>query len=134
MGSRLEGSLGLVLRLWRNLDRNQKSDVGDQVTWRWEVASQQKLDVGDQVTWRWVYNFRGVLFFVVNLIFTSHSYRRMFERGIGKEMVWECVEFPDYRISRGDKVEMFKKFGNRTLRVVCIQKSKFIKVVTLVWK
>ena len=71
---------------------------------------------------------------MAKIILTNHAKERMEERDINFCDIEECLEFPDYKISKGGKVEFFKNFRGRTLRLVCVEKSKFIKVVTLVWK
>ncbi|MBU3923500.1 MAG: DUF4258 domain-containing protein [Nanoarchaeota archaeon] len=70
----------------------------------------------------------------MGIILSEHTKKRMKERSVKMEQIRECLDFPDYRISKGEKVEFFKKFENHTLRLVCVEKNIFIKVVTLMWK
>jgi len=70
----------------------------------------------------------------MEIILSRHARKRMGERGVKIEDVRECLYFPDYRISKGGKVEFFRKFGEFTLRLICVDKNKFIKVITLMWK
>ena len=58
----------------------------------------------------------------------------MLQRGIAINEIKDCVEFPDYKITKNNKIEMFKKLNNKVLRLICVQENKFIKVITLMWK
>ena len=69
----------------------------------------------------------------MNLIFTTHAKKRMFERGIKIEYIKEAIEFPDYTITKTKKTEAYKKINNKVLKVV-YEKDKFIKIITLIWK
>ena len=71
---------------------------------------------------------------MVNIILTEHAKKRMVERGVNISQIYDCVDFPSYKINRGDVLEIFKKFSDRTLRLICVRESKFIKVLTLMWK
>jgi hypothetical protein len=70
----------------------------------------------------------------MEMILSEHAKKRATERGVNMKGIKECLEFPDYRITKGEKFELFKKFDGRTLRLVCVEKNKFIKVITLMWK
>ena len=70
----------------------------------------------------------------MKVILTSHTKQRMFERGITLSQIRETTELPDYTINKGDKIEAYKKINNRTLKVVYVDKGKFIKIITVIWK
>lgn len=70
----------------------------------------------------------------MEIVFSYHAKKRLFERGIKTKDVMETIEIPDYTISKGDKKEAYKKIMGKTLKVVYSEEDKYIKVVTLMWK
>jgi hypothetical protein len=70
----------------------------------------------------------------MTLIFTNHAKKRMIERDIKLEEVQKAVDMPDYTISKENKVESFKKIGNKNLKIVYSKEGKFIKVITVIDK
>jgi len=70
----------------------------------------------------------------MQVIFTKHANQRLSERNIKIKYVKETIEFPDYTITKNNKVEAHKKINDKTLKVVYIKEDKFIKIVTLIWK
>lgn len=58
----------------------------------------------------------------------------MIERDIKIEEVQETIYFPDYTVSKGNKIESFKKIGNKNLKIVSLKEGKFIKVITVIDK
>ncbi|MBS3076426.1 DUF4258 domain-containing protein [Candidatus Pacearchaeota archaeon] len=69
----------------------------------------------------------------MNFVFTNHAKQRMIEREIDLNKIKETILTPDYTISKETKFEAYKKFENKTLKVV-YTKGKFIKIITLIWK
>ena len=68
------------------------------------------------------------------VIFSRHSISRMFERDINEETVKWVISKPDYSLCRfEDEIEAFKKIGDKTLKVVYVEKESIIKVITLHW-
>ena len=70
----------------------------------------------------------------MNIILTNHAKERMVERGIKIEQISKCCDFPDYTISKGNKIEAYKKFENKLLKVIYLKEGKFIKIITIIWK
>lgn len=70
----------------------------------------------------------------MKVILTKHARQRMLERDIKMEEIQETIEFPDYTIVKGNKIEAHKKISNKNLKVVYIKEDKFIKIITLIWK
>jgi len=68
------------------------------------------------------------------IILSVHAKKRMRERGISFEQVKSCFDFPDYVVNKINQIEFFKKFRERTLKLICSREGKFIKIITLVWK
>ncbi len=58
----------------------------------------------------------------------------MYERAISFEQIQQTIEIPDYTVLKKHKKEQYKRFDNKTLRVISVEKDKYIKVVTLMWK
>lgn len=68
----------------------------------------------------------------MEIIFTNHAKKRMIERGITNKEIKEALNFPDHMVKRADgEIEVFKLIKKKTLKVVYIEKGKFIKVITL---
>jgi hypothetical protein len=70
----------------------------------------------------------------MNLIFTNHAKQRMIERSINLEEVKEAIDFPDYTISKENKIESYKKINNKNLKVIYSKEGKFIKIITIIDK
>ena len=70
----------------------------------------------------------------MNLIFTKHAQQRMVERNIKIENIRDVIDMPEYTIRKNRKVEAYKTINNKTLKVVYFKTSKFIKIITLIWK
>ena len=68
------------------------------------------------------------------IILTKHAKQRMNERGISIQNIQEAIEFPDYTISKRNKIESHKKINDKVLKVVYLKPDKFIKIITLMWK
>ena len=58
----------------------------------------------------------------------------MIERNIDFDRVSDAINFPNYKVSRKNKFEVYRRFRNQMLKVVFVEENKFIKVVTVVWK
>ena len=54
----------------------------------------------------------------MDFILTNHAKKRMIERDTKMEQIKKCCNFPDYTISKGDKFELYKKFGNKLLKII----------------
>lgn len=67
----------------------------------------------------------------MNLIFTKHAKKRMFERGIKEKDIKETIDFPEYIIKRGKEIEAYKRINNQTLKVVYVGKGEFKNIITL---
>jgi len=63
--------------------------------------------------------------------YSNHAKKRMSERGINKKNVTEAIEFSEYTIKRGEEIEAYKKINEKMLKVVYINKIKYIKVITV---
>ena len=70
----------------------------------------------------------------MDFILTKHAKQRILERNITLEQIKETINFPDYTINKDGKIESYKRINNRLLKIVHIQKGKFIKIITLLWK
>ncbi len=70
----------------------------------------------------------------MKLIFTHHAKQRIKERKITLQQIQETINFPDYKISKEDKIESYKRIDNKLLKIIYAQKGKFIKIITLIWK
>ena len=70
----------------------------------------------------------------MNLILTNHAKQRMIEREISIEQIKEVITFPEYTLSKESKIEAYKKFRGKILKVVYMQEDKYIKIITLIWK
>lgn len=70
----------------------------------------------------------------MKIILSYHAKKRLFERDIKMNQIQETIEMPDYTISKGNKKESYKKFGDKILKVVFTNEDNYIKVITLIWK
>ena len=70
----------------------------------------------------------------MNFFLTNHAKQRMIERDINLNQIEEAINFPDYTIKKVSRIESYKKFKDRLLIVIYIQESKFIKIITVIWK
>ncbi len=69
----------------------------------------------------------------MDLILTNHAKKRMTERNVSLSQIKETISFPDYTIRKDNKVEAYKSFNNQSLKVIHVEKGKFIKIITLIW-
>lgn len=67
----------------------------------------------------------------MKIILSNHAKQRMIERRITLSQIRACIENPSYKITKENKIEMFKEINNKILRIICTQENKFIKVITL---
>lgn len=68
------------------------------------------------------------------LIFTNHALRRMKERGITHQNIWETYKFPDFQAEKkNDSVERSKKFGKREISVIFKHNEKNEIVIVSCW-
>jgi len=67
----------------------------------------------------------------MELIFTKHAKKRIYERGIKEEEIKNTIKFPNYTIKRGKEIEAYKKTNEKFLKVVYINMGKFKKIITL---
>lgn len=70
----------------------------------------------------------------MKIIFTKHAEERMIERKIRLDDIQKTIEMPDYNIRKDSKTEAYKKVDNKILKVVYSKDTKFIKIITLIWK
>ena len=70
----------------------------------------------------------------MKLILTKHAKQRMFERDINIHEIKDAIEFPDYTIVKGNKIEAYKKLKDKNLKIVYTKKDKLIKIITLILK
>jgi hypothetical protein len=70
----------------------------------------------------------------MKFIYTKHAEKRMFERDIKSLWVEDCIEIPDYNLTKGDIVESYKKVEFKILKVVWVRKDSFIKVISVMWR
>jgi len=70
----------------------------------------------------------------MEFILTKHAKKRMIERVINLEDIKQTIDFPEYEIKKGNKVEAYKHIKLKTLKVVYVIEGKFIKIITLIWK
>jgi hypothetical protein len=64
-------------------------------------------------------------------IYTNHAKKRITERAIEQKQVIDTIDFPEYTINKTDKIEAYKKFNGKLLKVVYLIEGKFIKIITL---
>jgi len=70
----------------------------------------------------------------MKIILTNHAKKRITEREITLPQIQETINFPEYTISKEDKIEAYKKINNKLLKIVYAKEGKFIKIITLIWK
>jgi len=58
----------------------------------------------------------------------------MVERKITSLEVQDCINLPDYVITKDGKTESHKKIGDKLLKVVYVKEDKLIKIITLMWR
>lgn len=69
------------------------------------------------------------------IIFSVHAKKRSLERDINEETVRYVIENPDYILRRFEnEIESFKRIDDKVLKVVYVEKEKFIRVITLYWE
>lgn len=67
----------------------------------------------------------------MKIIFTTHAKQRMSERAIALNEIKDCIELPDYTVTKENKIEAHKTINNRKLKIV-YTKGKFIKILTVI--
>ena len=72
--------------------------------------------------------------YILKIIYTKHTKKRMIERSIKSSWIEDCIELPDYNIARERIVESYKKINSEVLKVVWIRMDSFIKVISVMWK
>jgi len=72
----------------------------------------------------------------MEIILTKHARQRMFERDIKMAEIQETLEMPDYTVTRNNKVEAYKTFPKKSIKIAFSKEGNFIKVITVVdkWK
>jgi hypothetical protein len=70
----------------------------------------------------------ALLFIEKRIIITNHAKKRMFERGINLNEIKSAIEFPDYTITKENKIEVYKN----NLKVIYENKDKFIRIITII--
>ncbi len=70
----------------------------------------------------------------MKIILTNHAKQRMIERNIHIEEIKDTLEFPDYTITKENKIEAYKKMEGKNLKVVYTARDKFIKIITIILK
>ena len=53
----------------------------------------------------------------MNIIITKHAKERMIERNIDLDSIKKAIEFPDYTVSKNQKIEAYKK-NNETFKII----------------
>ena len=71
---------------------------------------------------------------IMKITLTKHAQKRMSERNIKIEDIKNTIEMPDYTIIKNGKIESYKKINEKTLKIVYLKGTKFIKIITLIWK
>ena len=66
-----------------------------------------------------------------NIRYTKHAIQRRLERDISHEQIEQTLNNPDYTVSHGGRKVAVKRFAERTLRIVYIEKEKYIKIITI---
>ena len=66
----------------------------------------------------------------MKIILTDHAKQRMIERSITFDEINNVLNFPDYSVTKENKVECHKD----NLKIVYISKDKFIRIVTVIKK
>jgi len=70
----------------------------------------------------------------MKIILSYHAKKRLNERSIKFKDIQDTIDIPDYTVSKGNKKEAYKKIKDKTLKIVYLEKDKYIKVITLMWK
>ena len=70
----------------------------------------------------------------MKIIYTSHTKKRMRERSIESSWIENCIEMPDYSVTKGEIIESHKKIKSEILKVVWTKKDNFIKVISVMWR
>lgn len=70
----------------------------------------------------------------MRITLTKHAQKRISERNIKIEDIKNTIEMPDYTIVKNGKIESYKKINEKTLKIVYSKDTKFIKIITLIWK
>ncbi len=70
----------------------------------------------------------------MKIFYTEHTKKRMRERGIKDSWIEDCIEMPDYNVTKGDIIESHKKIKSEVLKIVWTRKDSFIKVISVMWR
>lgn len=70
----------------------------------------------------------------MKFVYSRHARKRMGERDIEENDIDECIEIPDYSVSKSETTESHKKLEKGNLKVVWSRKDNFIKIITVMWK
>jgi len=70
----------------------------------------------------------------MKIILTDHAKKRMNEREISIREINETIEFPDYSVSKGMKIESHKNINNKNIKIIYLKTTKFIKIITVILK
>ncbi len=70
----------------------------------------------------------------MEIIYSKHAKKRMYERAIKFLWIEDCIGIPDYSVKKGIIIESYKKIKLNTLKVVWVKKDNFIKVISVMWK
>lgn len=58
----------------------------------------------------------------------------MIERGIKMEEIEETINLPDYKVTKDQKIEVYKKINNKKLKIIYSVEGKFINIITVIDK
>ena len=67
---------------------------------------------------------------MIRLRLSKHARKRIVERGISIGSIKYTMEFPDYKIIRGNEEESYCELDQGVLKAVHAKEGKFIKVIT----
>ncbi len=68
----------------------------------------------------------------MRFILTNHAKKRMDERNIPLDQIKQTIEFPEYIITKNQKIESYKRINQRLIKVVYLKKDNFIKIITVI--
>ena len=68
----------------------------------------------------------------MRIILTKHAKERMIERNIKVNEIEEAIEFPDYTVSKNNKIEAHKKINSEMIKIIYQKQDKFIKIITVI--
>ena len=67
------------------------------------------------------------------IIFTAHASERLKQRKIKNDHVISTLADPDFIVQRGAESEAYKGIDKKLLKVIYVEKEKFIRIITLYW-